>query len=657
MRVLQIDIETYSSASLKDGGVYRYAEAEDFEILLFAYAYDDGSVQIVDLTKEQLPKGVLDDLTNPDILKTAFNAQFETTCISAYLGVKCDPEQWRCTMVHAMTLGLPASLEACAQSLNLEAKKDMRGKNLIKYFSVPCKPTQTNGGRIRNLPEHNLEKWETFKEYCVQDVVVEREIRRRLGRFPVPEHEWRLWALDQRINALGVRLDAQLFRNAIECWEQYSKSLIEESQKITGLSNPNSLVQLKAWLGEKGVDASEGLSKGKLDDLLRQATDADTKRVLEIRRELGKTSVKKYEAMEKTICRNGRAKGAFQFCGASRTWRWAGRKIQLQNLPQNKIPDLAEARELLKSGDYELFEMLYGPPPFILSQLIRTTIIPEDGYRFIVCDFSAIEARVLAWAADEKWVLDVFKGHGKIYEATAAQMFKVPLETIVKGHKNYELRAKGKVATLACGYGGSAPALISMGALESGVPEEDLPRLVQQWRDANPHIVSFWYNTERAAIKAVEEKTTVEVAHGIRYRFAGGVLFADLPSGRSLAYPKARLKPDEKFKDRSGQPKKGIVFGRPEKSGKWAEERTYHGKLVENLIQAMARDCLAESLMRLDKAGFRIVAHIHDEVVLEVPRGQSSVEEIEGIMSEPIRWARGLPLSAAGFESDFYLKD
>lgn len=652
MKVLQIDIETYSSIDLIKSGVYRYAESEDFEILLFAYAYDNDPVQIVDLTKEQLPQNVIDDLTNPEILKTAFNANFERTCITSHFKVPCDSTQWRCTMVHSLALGLPGSLESVAEVLKLDAKKDLRGKNLIKYFSVPCKPTKANGGRNRNMPEHDQEKWETFKEYCIQDVVVERAIRNKLNRFPIPQKEWDLWALDQRINDMGVMLDVLIFRNAIACSEQYSKKLIEESQKITNLNNPNSLPQLKAWLGDKGLDISDGIKKDTISGLLASAPDESTKRVLEIRQELGKTSVDKYNAMSRSVCNDHRARGLLQFCGANRTGRWAGRLIQVQNLPQNKIEDLETARFVLGSGDYELLEMLYGAPSFVLSQLIRTAFIPKEGHRFIVSDFSAIEARVVAWLADEKWVLDVFKGHGKIYEATAAQMFKVPIETIVKGHKNYELRAKGKVATLACGYQGGSNALIAMGALKSGIPEEDLPKLVQQWRDANPHIRNLWYAAERAAVQAIQEKTTVKLAHGVQYRYSGGVLFADLPSGRSLAYINARIKPDPNFG------KDGVVYeGMEQTKKKWMAQRTYGGRLVENLVQAIARDCLAESLMRLDKAGFNTVMHIHDEVVLEVPNGKSSVEEIEAIMGKPIPWAKGLPLSAAGFECNFYMKD
>jgi len=652
MTILQIDIETYSSINLVKCGVYRYVEAPDFEILLFAYAYDDEPVQVVDLTAfEELPDRVIQDLTNPAVIKTAFNANFERTCISKHFSIYCDPLQWRCTQVWAMALGLPGTLEKVAEVLNLEAKKDIRGKNLIKYFSVPCTPTKSNGGRTRNYPHHDPEKWEQYKEYNLQDVIVEREIRRKLQRFPLPDHEWELWAIDQRINDLGVRLDPTLFKAAIECDRLYKDQLMNEARELTRLENPNSDIQLKEWLSEKGLE-TESLSKEHMPDLIDQAPDDDVRRVLEIRQELGKTSVDKYKKMDEVICKDQRARGLLQFCGANRTWRWAGRLIQVQNLPQNKLDDLQLAREVLRRGDYELLEILFGSPPFVLSQLIRTAFIPSSGCRFIVSDFSAIEARVIAWLANEKWVLNVFRDHGKIYEATAANMFKVPIETIAKGHKNYELRAKGKVATLACGYQGGPRALIAMGALKSGIPEEELPGLVQQWRDANPNIVRLWYDAEEAAINAVKQKTTVKLAHGVKYRYEAEILFADLPSGRSLAYIRPRIEPDPQFG------KDGLVYdGMDQVKKKWAKQRTYGGKLVENLVQAIARDCLAESLRRLNTAGYDIVMHVHDEVVLDVPKRIGSIEEVTQIMSEPIEWAPGLPLNAAGFECEFYHKD
>jgi len=649
MPVLSIDIETYSSVSLKECGVYRYVEAPDFEILLFAYAYDDEPVQVVDLTAfEDLPERVRLDLADPAVIKTAFNANFERVCIEKHFGIRCDPRQWRCTMVWSLALGLPGSLEGVAEALGLEAKKDQRGKALIKYFSEPCSPTKANGGRTRNFPEHDPEKWRQFIEYNRQDVVVEREIRRFLERFPLPDHEWELWALDQEINDRGVRLDPTLFRQAIACDTQYEKRLIAEAKELTGLENPNSVEQLKEWLAERGVNASEGLSKEQMPVLLDQAPDEETRRVLELRQALSKTSVDKYHAMERSMCADERARGLLQFCGAGRTWRWAGRLIQVQNLPQNKIKDLTLARETLRSGDFEMLEMLFGPPPFVLSQLIRTAFIPSPGCRFIVADFSAIEARIVAWLADEKWVIDVFRDHGKIYEATAAMMFKVPIETIVKGHPNYELRAKGKVAVLACGYGGGPDAMAKMDSKKE-IDSDDYPRIVRQWRKANPNIVRLWYATEEAAIQAVQKKTTVKLAHGVRYRYESGVLFADLPSGRSLAYQSPEIRPDLKFG------KDGLMY--KTQKNKWVEVRTWGGTLVENLVQAIARDCLAEAMRRLDAAGYDIVMHVHDEIVLDVPIGTGSVKEVTEIMTQPIDWAPGLPLAAAGFECEFYQKD
>ncbi|WP_217597849.1 DNA polymerase [Cohnella sp. GbtcB17] len=652
MRFLQIDLETYSSVDLLKSGVHRYVEAPDFEILLFGYAYGDDPVTVVDLTAfEDIPDNVLRDLGDPAVTKTAFNAAFERTCLAKHLGQPMPPEQWQCTSVWALTLGLPGNLGGVAEVLQLDATKDTKGKALIKYFSVPCKPTKVNGGRTRNLPHHAPDKWADYISYNRQDVVVEREVRRKLERFPVPAHEWALWALDQRINDRGVRLDPELIRQAIACDEQYETRLVQEARELTGLDNPNSLPQIKAWLAERGLETPDGLSKEYMPVLLDAAPDDETRRMLELRQEMSKTSVDKYNAMTRTICVDDRARGLLQFCGANRTWRWAGRLIQVQNLPQNKIADLALARDLLRAGEFELLELLYGAPPFVLSQLIRTAFVPSEGRRFIVSDFSAIEARVIAWLADEHWVLDVFRGHGKIYEATAAQMFGVPLETIVKGHKNYELRARGKVAVLACGYQGGENALAAMDSKKEIDPAE-YPRLVRQWRDANPNIRKLWYAAEAAAVEAVRTKSTVKLKHGVQYRYAGGMLFADLPSGRSLAYVNPRLKPDPNFD------KEGLVFdGMDQVKKKWMSHRTYGGRLVENLVQAIARDCLAESLMRLDQKGFDVVMHVHDEVVLDEPIDGREVAYVTEIMSRPIEWAPGLPLDAAGFETSFYCKD
>ncbi|MFW5436337.1 DNA polymerase [Paenibacillus apiarius] len=651
MTVLQIDLETYSSVDLIKCGVHRYVEAPDFEILLFGFAFDDDPVQVIDLTDlESIPDKVYDALTDPGVIKTAFNAAFERTCLAKWFHMPMPAKQWRCTAVHALTLGLPGHLEGVAEVLKLEAKKDAKGKALIKYFSVPCKPSKVNGQRTRNYPHHDPEKWEQYKAYNRQDVVVEREVRRKLERFPVPEHEWRLWALDQQINDRGTRLDPEVFKAAIDCDAQYGERLVMEAKEITGLENPNSDPQLKGWLSEHGLE-TESLKKELMPSLLAAAPDNETWRVLELRQEMGKTSVDKFKAMDRSMCADERARGLLQFCGANRTWRWAGRLIQVQNLPQNKIEDLDLARETLRSGDFELLELLFGPPPFVLSQLIRTAFIPSPGCRFIVSDFAAIEARVISWLADELWVLDVFRGHGKIYEATASQMFGVPLETIVKSHPNYELRARGKVAVLACGYQGGPNAMAAMDSKKEINPD-DYPRLVKQWRDANPNIRKLWYKAEEAALTAVREKTTAKLAHGVQYRYEAGMLFADLPSGRSLAYVNPRIKPDPNFG------KDGIVFdGMDQQTKKWTSHRTYGGRLVENLVQAIARDCLAVAMMRLADEGYEIVMHVHDEVVLDVPIGTGSVEHVAEIMGRPIEWAPNLPLKAAGFECDFYQKD
>jgi len=649
--VLQIDIETYSSVDLIKSGVYRYVESPDFEILLFAYAYDDEPVTVIDLTDfEELPDFILHDMADPAVIKTAFNANFERTCIARHFRVACDPLQWRCTAVHALALGLPGSLGGVADVLKLDAQKDTKGKNLIKYFSVPCKPTKVNGQRERNYPYHDPEKWEDFVEYCRQDVVVERSVRQRLERFPVPEREWQLWALDQRINDGGVRLDPVLIKAAIACAEQYTARLTAEAKELTGLDNPNSLPQLKAWLADRGLETPDGLGKDFMPVLLDAAPDEESRRMLELRQEMGKTSNSKYDAMLRTICPDDRVRGILQFCGANRTWRWAGRIVQMHNLPQNHIDDLDVARSVLRSGDFELLEMLYGSPPFVLSQLVRTALIPSEGSRFIVSDFAAIEARVISWLADELWKLEVFTGHGKIYEATAARMFNVSIDSIAEGQANYHLRALGKIGELACGFGGGVAALEKMDKKKKIDPDQYDP-IVKQWRNANPNIRKLWYRAEEAAMEAVRCKSTVKLAHGVQYRYAGGTLFADLPSGHSLAYPQAAIKHDAKFN------KDGLTFCALDDRNKWMPQRTWGGTLVENLVQAIARDCLAESLLRLDAEGYNIPLHVHDEAVLDVPIGSGSVDEITAIMSQPIDWAPGLPLKAAGFECDFYQKD
>jgi DNA polymerase len=652
LTTLSIDIETYSSIDLIKCGVYRYVEAPDFEILLFGFAFDDDPIQVVDFANFEFLPGDVEEALAADVIKTAYNANFERTCLAKWFKRSMAPEQWRCSSVHALTLGLPGNLDGVAKALGLDAQKDAAGKNLIKYFSLPCKPTKVNGGRTRNLPHHAPDKWEQYKAYNKQDVNVEREIRKKLEQYPVPEHEWKLWFLDQKINDNGVRLDPVLVRQALACDAQYTERLETEAKELTGLENPNSVSQLKTWLGDQGLSVEDGLGKEFMPGLIDQAEDEDTKRVLELRQEMAKTSIDKYNAMERSMCDDERARGLLQFCGANRTWRWAGRLIQVQNLPQNKLPDLDLARQLLRDGDFELLEMMFGSPPFVLSQLIRTTFIPSPGCRFIVADFSAIEARVIAWLAGEDWVLDVFRGHGKIYEATAAQMFHVPIDTIAKGKENYHLRAKGKVATLSCGYQGGPDALIRMGALKNGLTEDELPGLVQGWRASNPHIVKLWYAAERAAVTAVKERRTVKLTKGVQYRYEKGWLFADLPSGRRLAYVNPQIKPDPKFE------KDGLTYEGVDQIKKtWCRQKTYGGKLVENLVQAIARDCLAVSMMRLDAASYTIRLHVHDEVVIDEPIERDSIKDISSIMGQPIDWAPGLPLRADAYETNFYKKD
>lgn len=647
MKTLSIDIETYSSADLGDCGVYRYVEAPDFEILLFAYAFDDEPVVVIDLTASgDLPDVVRSALTDPNITKTAWNANFERVCIERFFGIPCDPRQWRCSMVWAMALGLPGSLEKVAEVMKIEAQKDRRGKALIKKFSVPKIDKNTNK-LTRTLPGNAPEEWQAFIEYCRRDVEAEREIRKRLERFPLPDHEWELWAIDQRINDRGVQLDRTLFERAIACHEQYKNRLLQEARDLTGLENPNSVAQLKTWLEEQGIDVSEGLRKEKLPELLQQA-DEETRQVLEIRSALAKSSVSKYQAMAACACSDDRARGLLQFCGAGRTWRWAGRLIQVQNLPHNKLADLELARQLLRDGRFEELELLFGAPPYVLSELIRTTFVPAPGRKLIVADFSSIEARIVAWLADEKWVLGVFRDHGKIYEATAAMMFGVPMETIVKGHPNYELRARGKIAVLACGYGGG-PAVIQKMDVKKEISPDDYPRIVQKWREANPNIVRLWGETQRAAIEAVRRKATVRLKHGVQYRFRAGILFADLPSGRSLAYQSPRIEMDP-------ETGRDILVYKAAKQKHWVDVRAWGGLLVENLVQAIARDCLAEALRRLDADGVPVVMHVHDEIVAEV-EPSVTVESITRRMIEPMPWAPDLPLDAAGFETEFYRKD
>lgn len=650
MRILSIDIETYSSIDLTKCGVYAYTEAEDFEILLFGYAFDDEEVRVIDLKSgEELPEEVNAALTDSEVIKTAFNANFERTCIAAHFKIDMSPEQWRCTAVNALELGLPTSLEATAKCLKIPQQKMIEGKALIRYFSIPCKETKANGFRNRNLPENDREKWETFKSYCAMDVEVERNIRKQLENYKINENEQKLWCLDQRINDMGVKVDTEIIKHALSCDSKYQERLKHEAVNLTGVENPKSTAQMKKWLLEAEGLEIDTLSKETVSTLLNEVTNEDVKRALELRQELSKTSIKKYEAMDRALCKDKRIRGLLQFYGANRTGRWAGRLVQVQNLPQNKMKDLDLARNLLKEGKYEEIELFFDSVPDVLSQLIRTAFIPSENSRFIVADFSAIEARVIAWLAGEKWRMEVFNSHGKIYEASASQMFKVPIVSITKGSP---LRQKGKIAELALGYQGSKGALLAMGALKMGLSEEELPELVAAWRNSNQNIVKFWGDVEAAAIKAVRDKTIVTIQHGIEFSFESGILFIKLPSGRKLSYVRPRLETDERFN------KPMITYEGAEQGTKqWGRLNTYGGKLVENIVQGAARDCLAEAMLRLDKAGYKIVMHIHDEVVLDVPYGFGSLEEVEKIMATPIEWAKGLPLRADSFESSYYKKD
>lgn len=644
MVTLSLDIETYSSVDLRKSGVYPYAESDDFEILLFAYAFNDDPVVCIDLAQdEQLPDKVAQALTDPEILKTAFNANFERTCIAKHFKVETDPRQWECTAVHALTLGLPGYLAGAAKALKMDEQKDTAGTALINYFSKPCKPTKVNEGRTRNLPEHDMDRWEQYKYYNIQDVVVERAMKNKMSKFYPSDFEQRLWTLDQDINDRGIYLDGGLVENAIACDTGSRKRLMAEAKEITGLSNPNSVAQLQKWMADQGTE-TDNLRAETVTRLIGETDNPEVKRVLQIRQEMSKTSIKKYQAMENARCDDGRIRGLMQFYGANRTGRWAGRLVQVQNLPRNvmEYDDLDAARNLLKAGDFDVMEVLYERVPDVLSQLIRTGLIPKPGNRFIVSDFSAIEARVIAWFAGEQWRLDVFNGHGKIYEASAAQMFDVPIEDVTR---ESGLRDKGKVAELALGYQGAVGALKQMGAEAMGMSEDEMAMITKTWRAANPNIVKFWYDVGGAALKAVRDRTVEKLQHGLTFSVEAGILFIRLPSGRRLAYPRPTIEKNKFDRD-------AIHF-----DGARSRESTYGGKLVENIVQATARDCLAESLIRLDDAGYEIVFHVHDEAVIEAEKGMGSLKEVEDIMGQPLEWAPGLPLGAEGFETHYYMKD
>lgn len=647
MSTLSIDIETYSSVDLTKSGVYAYVNAPDFQILLLAYAFDDEQVEIIEFPEyKELPKRLKTALTDNNDIKTAFNANFERTCLSKAFDIPMPPKQWRCTMVHGLELGLPGSLAKVAEVFSDELK-DTRGKSLITYFCKPCKPTKTNGGRTRNLPEHDPEKWETFKEYCIQDVVAERAIKKRLSRFPMDENEQYLWQLDQRINDRGVCVDRDFINAVLQIDEIHTTNLIDRAKAITGLENPKSITQLKAWVEDEIGEEIDSLTKDNVSKLISECDNDDVIEALKTRQELAKTSVSKYQAMARSVCPDGRIRGLLQFYGANRTGRFAGRLVQVQNLPQNHLADIYTARDTVKTGDYGYLSMMYDNIPSLLSQLIRTALVPDAGKRFIVCDFSAIEARVIAYLANEKWRMDVFNSHGKIYEASAAAMFNVPVDSIKKGDP---LRQKGKIAELALGYGGSVGALTSMGALKMGLQEEELKPLVDAWRAANPAITYFWQLTEKAAISAIRD-TPCKTTNGISFYKEHGILFIGLPSGRRLAYVKPEIGIN-KF----GSPCV-TYMGMNQTTAKWERIDTFGGKLVENIVQAFSRDCLTTAIARLEEAGYTVNFHVHDEVVIEVPEGESSVKEVAEIMCEEIPWAVGLPLRADGYECEFYMKD
>ena len=647
-RVLSIDLETYSDVDLPNCGMYRYVEG-DFHILLFAYAFDDEETKCVDMAcGEQLPADVVDALQDDSIIKSAWNALFERTCLSKYLGTQLSPDAWQCTMVWAASLSLPLKLATAAQALKTAQQKDAVGERLIRYFSIPCKPTKSNGGRTRNLPEHAPEDWKLFKSYCIQDVETERDIRRRLEKFPLLPQEWDYYHMDQRINDRGILIDRELVQQAIICNMSLSEEMTKRAYALTGLENPNSVSQLKGWLEERGIEV-DSLGKKNvaslITDLDKHSADGEALDMMKLRLQMAKSSVKKYQAAERYICQDGRAHGLFQFSGANRTQRWAGRGIQLQNLPQNHIATLDEARELVKMGCFDMIEALYGNTPDILSQLIRTMLIPKEGCEFIVADFSAIEARVLAWLAGEQWRLDAFTEGKDIYCASASQMFGVP---VVKHGINGELRQKGKVAELACGYGGGAGALISMGALDMGLKEDELPDIISSWRDANPEIVKFWYAVEKAAIETVKDHKDRTVGR-IGFQFSANTLWIVLPSGRRLAYIKPKLQPN-----RFGR--MALTFEGLGANNKWTRGETYSGKLTENITQATARDLLAEAMRRMELAGLGIVGHVHDEVILEVPKDQYTVDEICDLMAQNPKWTDGLPLVADGYKGNYYFK-
>lgn len=660
MKHLSIDIETRSSVDIGKAGLYKYAQSPDFCILLFAFQEDGNPVEVVDLAQgEEIPEHAVRMLADPDVTKHAYNAAFEWYCLNR-AGYRTPLEQWRCTMAHGLYCGYTAGLDATGKAIGLpqDKQKLAAGKALIRYFCVPCRPTKTNGNRTWNQPWHAKEKWELFKEYNRQDVVTERAILNRLEQFPMPEAEQKQWQMDVLMNAFGVRVDTELIKGALYIDAVSTQELTEEAVRITGLGNPNSGAQLVPWLNTQcGKVRFQDIQKATVADALDHREDypEDVQRMLEIRQQLGKTSIKKYVAMDTAKGEGDRVRGLTQYYGANRTGRWAGRMVQMQNLPRNYLKTLDYARDLVKDKNYAGLKLLYGNVPDTLSQLIRTAFIPSEGNKFVVSDFSAIEARVIAWLAGEQWVNEVFATHGKIYEATAAQMFGVPVDRIVKGNPEYSLRQKGKVATLALGYQGGTSALIAMGALNMGLTEDELPDIVSRWRQANPRIRDLWYAVENAALAAMETARP-QAIRGLIFALEGDLLYGQsfltvrLPSGRKLYYPKPFLKENQFGK----QALHYYTVGQQTRKREVAS--TYGGKMTENIVQAIARDCLAVTLERIYDRGLQTVFHVHDEVIIDAPM-ETTVEEICDLMAEPIPWAPGLILKGAGFESSYYMKD
>lgn len=646
MKTISIDIETFSSEDLSKCGVYKYCESPDFEILLFGYSIDGGEVKVIDLAAgEKIPEEVVLSLTDDSVLKFAFNAGFERICLSKFIGLPTgeylNPKSWRCTMVWSAYMGLPLSLQGVGTVLKLEKQKLTEGKELVRYFCVPCAPTKANGGRTRNLPADAWEKWEQFKKYNIRDVETEMQIQQKLSNFPVPDYIWGEYALDQEINDRGVKIDMQLVSSAVDMDKESREELMDTMRKITMLENPNSVTQMRLWLADNGLQ-TDTLGKKAVTEMLKTAPPLLAE-VLVLRQQLAKSSVKKYQAMQNAVCSDGRTRGMFQFYGANRTGRWAGRLVQLQNLPQNHLADIAQARDLVKSGDYEAVKMLYTDVPDTLSQLIRTAFVPKKGTRFYVADFSAIEARVIAWYAKEGWRQKVFEEGGDIYCASASQMFKVPVE---KHGINGHLRQKGKIAELALGYGGSVGALRAMGALEMGLREDELRMLVDAWRSSNKNITKLWWDVDKAVKSSIRNKT-VEETHGIRFEYKNAMLFIELPSGRRLAYVKPRIEINQ-FGTES------VTYEGISGSKKWERLESYGPKFVENIVQATARDILCFAMRTL--SDYDVTMHIHDELVIEA-EPNVSLEKICKLMGKTPPWAEGLILRADGYVCDFYMKD